>query len=73
VAEEEFRAAGYPAVFTFHPWELDREHPPMDGLPALTRVVHFAGLRSFPERLERWLAQDRSVPLEDALAGLSAA
>jgi polysaccharide deacetylase family protein (PEP-CTERM system associated) len=72
-AEEEFRAAGYPAVFTFHPWELDREHPPMDGLPALTRVVHFAGLRSFPERLERWLAQDRSVPLEDALAGLSAA
>ena len=36
-----FRDRGAPAVFTLHPWELDPAHPPMDGLPAATRAVHF--------------------------------
>src|SRR5580765_7802999 len=26
--EERFRESGLPAVFTFHPWEFDAEHPP---------------------------------------------
>ena len=69
-AERRFRDAGWPAVFTLHPWEIDREHPPMDGLPALSRLVHFLGLRGFPARLERWLARDRCVAVRDALADL---
>ena len=72
-AEEEFRQRGHPAVFTFHPWEFDDEHPSMDGLSPLLRLVHFFRLGALPERFERWLARDRSEALEDVLPRLSAA
>src|SRR6266542_1900500 len=71
-AEQVFRAAGLPAVFTFHPWEFDGEHPPMEALSPLLRLVHFYNLRSVPDRFERWLAADRCVALEDVLPRLAA-
>ncbi len=71
--ENAFRDRGWPAVFTFHPWEFDREHPPMDGLAPLTRLVHFYNLRGLPPRFARWLEADRCVALEDARALLTAA
>ena len=37
------------------PGSSTRTHPPMEGLPAMLRAVHFSGLRGFPERFERWL------------------
>jgi polysaccharide deacetylase family protein (PEP-CTERM system associated) len=70
-AEEVFRGRGLPAVFTFHPWEFDAEHPAMDGLPPLARLIHFAGLPGLPARFERWLAQERAVALEDAVVQLN--
>ena len=70
--EDRFRDAGLPAVFTFHPWEFDDEHPPMEGLAPLVRLVHFYNLRGLPERFERWLAQDRCVALDDVLPRLAA-
>jgi polysaccharide deacetylase family protein (PEP-CTERM system associated) len=69
-AEESVRARGEPAVFTVHPWELDAAHPPMDGLPAVTRLVHFAGLRGLSERFARWLARDRCAAIGDVLPRL---
>ncbi|HEY1435372.1 MAG TPA: polysaccharide deacetylase family protein [Thermoanaerobaculia bacterium] len=69
-AEARFRDRGFPAVFTLHPWELDAAHPAMDGLPALTRTVHFLGLKGFPARLDRWLARDRCVALADVVPEL---
>jgi peptidoglycan-N-acetylglucosamine deacetylase len=72
-AEHAYRERGFPAVFTFHPWEFDTDHPGMEGLPPLLRAVHFARLRSLPERFERWLARDRCVALEDVLPTLRAA
>lgn len=71
-AEEAFRAAGWPAVFTFHPWEFDSAHPPMEGLSPLLRLVHFFNLGAALERFERWLAQERCVALEDVLPRLAA-
>ena len=71
-AEEAFRAAGWPAVFTFHPWEFDAEHPPMDGLPPLSRLVHFFRLPAAFDRFESWLAEERSLALDDVLAKLAA-
>jgi polysaccharide deacetylase family protein (PEP-CTERM system associated) len=71
-AEEAFRGRGHPAVFTFHPWEFDTLHPRMEGLAPLARLVHFAGLRGLPARFEQWLAEDRAVALEDAVALLNA-
>jgi polysaccharide deacetylase family protein (PEP-CTERM system associated) len=72
-AERTYRERGFPAVFTFHPWEFDPEHPRMDGLPPLLRTVHFYKLRSLPELFCRWLARDRCVALEDVLPTLRAA
>ncbi len=71
-AEEMFRESGWPAVFTFHPWELDPAHPPMEGLMPLTRLVHFYNLGATLSRFEAWLANDRCVALEDVLAELAA-
>lgn len=72
-AERAYRDRGFPAVFTFHPWEFDPEHPRMDGLPPLLRTVHFLRLGRLPERFRRWLAADRSVALGDVLPTLEAA
>ena len=69
-AENAFRESGWPAVFTFHPWEFDPDHPPMEGLSPLARLIHFYGLRSTGERFSRWLATDRCLALEDVLPTL---
>src|SRR6184192_3796507 len=61
--EDRFRDAGLPAIFTFHPWEFDLEHPAMEALDPLVRLVHFYNLRGLPKRFERWLAGDRCVAL----------
>lgn len=66
-AEERFRDRGAPAVFTVHPWELDPAHPRMGELPAMTRVVHFLGLKNASARFTRWLSRDRCVALVDVL------
>ena len=72
-AEEAYRRRGHPAIFTFHPWEFDPDHPPMEGLSPLVRLTHFAGRRRLPARFERFLAEDRGVALGDALRELEAA
>ena len=72
-AERAYRERGHPAVFTFHPWEFDSVHPPMEGLPPLLRTVHFLGLRALPGRFDRFLAAEASVPLADVVPTLEAA
>jgi len=69
-AEEAARDRGEPAVFTVHPWEFDRSHPSMEGLPALTRAVHFAGLSGLSERFARWLSRERCAAIADVLPRL---
>jgi hypothetical protein len=64
--ENRFRDAGWPAVFTFHPWEFDSEHPSLVGLSAVGRLVHFYNLRAVPELFERWLGVERTVSLGEA-------
>ncbi len=68
--EDGFRDSGLPAVFDFHPWEFDSEHPAMEALEPLVRLVHFYNLRGLPERFERWLARERCVALADVLSRL---
>ncbi len=71
--ESLYRKRGHPAIFTFHPWEFDPEHPPMEGLAPLVRLTHFARRRLLPERFETWLGQERCVALGDVLPDLEAA
>jgi len=70
--EDRFRDAGWPAVFTFHPWEFDPAHPSMEGLAPIGKLVHFYRLGSVPESFDRWLAQDRAAALGDACRELAA-
>jgi len=70
-AEIAFRDVGWPAVFTFHPWEFDSEHPPMEGLSSLSRLIRFYRLGFLPELFARWLKDERCVALEDARALLA--
>ncbi|HEX9148953.1 MAG TPA: DUF3473 domain-containing protein [Thermoanaerobaculia bacterium] len=72
-SERAYRDRGFPAVFTFHPWEFDPDHPPMDELPPLLSAVHFAMLRRLPGRFDRWLARDRCVALRDVISSLERA
>ena len=72
-AESASRDRGEPAVFTFHPWELDPAHPPMDGPPADPRARSTSSACAVcPERFARWLARDRCVALADAPRGARA-
>jgi polysaccharide deacetylase family protein (PEP-CTERM system associated) len=71
--ESVFRDAGWPAVFTFHPWELDPTHPPMEGISPIARLVHFYRRASTLDRLKRWLdPTDPCVSVSDALESLVA-
>ncbi|MEP6471637.1 MAG: DUF3473 domain-containing protein, partial [Acidobacteriota bacterium] len=72
-AERAYRDRGHPAVFTFHPWEFDSDHPRMEGLPPLLRTVHFLELRVLPDRFRRWLSRDRCTAVKDVLGSLEAA
>ena len=44
-----------PAIFYFHPWEVDPEQPRPDGLPAKTRFRHYVNLGRMEGRLAAML------------------
>jgi polysaccharide deacetylase family protein (PEP-CTERM system associated) len=45
-----------PAMFYFHPWELDPEQPRVPGLSAKTRFRHYVNLRRTAPRLKKLLS-----------------
>jgi hypothetical protein len=46
---------GKPAIFYFHPWELDPEQPRIAGVTARTRFRHYVNLHRTEGRLRRLL------------------
>jgi polysaccharide deacetylase family protein (PEP-CTERM system associated) len=46
---------GQPAVFYFHPWEIDAGQPRVAGIDAKTRFRHYLNIERMPHRLERLL------------------
>lgn len=50
---------GKPAMFYFHPWELDPEQPRVGGVGARARFRHYLNLRKMVPRLRRLLADFR--------------
>jgi polysaccharide deacetylase family protein (PEP-CTERM system associated) len=48
-----------PAMFYFHPWEVDPEQPRIDGLGMKTRFRHYLNLQRMAPRLRRLLADFR--------------
>jgi polysaccharide deacetylase family protein (PEP-CTERM system associated) len=53
------RVDGRPAMFYFHPWELDPEQPRVAGLSARTRFRHYLNLGRTEARLSRLLRDFR--------------
>jgi polysaccharide deacetylase family protein (PEP-CTERM system associated) len=53
------RCDGQPAVFYFHPWELDPGQPRPDGLGLKTRIRHYLNLNRMEVRLARLLEDFR--------------
>jgi polysaccharide deacetylase family protein (PEP-CTERM system associated) len=56
---------GQPAMFYFHPWELDPEQPRVSGAPRKSRFRHYLNLHRMGPRLTRlvrdfrWSRADR--------------
>lgn len=48
-----------PAIFYFHPWEIDPEQPHVSGLRLKTRFRHYLNLRRMSARLRRLFAEFR--------------
>jgi polysaccharide deacetylase family protein (PEP-CTERM system associated) len=48
-------ADGQPAIFYFHPWELDPEQPRVPGIDAKTRFRHYVNLHRTEDRLRQLL------------------
>lgn len=53
------RVDGRPAVFYFHPWEIDPDQPRVSGANAKTRFRHYVNLHRMEQRLD-WLLGDFS-------------
>jgi polysaccharide deacetylase family protein (PEP-CTERM system associated) len=46
------RVDGQPAIFYFHPWEIDAEQPKQEGIGIKTRFRHYLNLDRMESRLE---------------------
>jgi polysaccharide deacetylase family protein (PEP-CTERM system associated) len=58
-----------PAVFYFHPWELDPGQPKIDRLSAKTKFRHYVNLSRFEYRLTEMLKRFRWSTLERVYLG----
>lgn len=54
-----------PAVFYFHPWEVDADQPRPEGLPAKSRFRHYHNLHEMESRLGRLLGDFRWGRIDD--------
>lgn len=60
---------GEPAVFYFHPWEIDPEQPRIPGIDAKTRFRHYLNLHRMEQRLERLLQDFRWGRMDEIFLG----
>jgi hypothetical protein len=61
-----------PAIFYFHPWEIDAEQPRVAGIDAKTRFRHYVNLHRTEQRLERLLGDFSWTRMDELFIGPSA-
>lgn len=66
-AVRQVNALGYPAIFYFHPWEVDPNQPRVTNAPMRSRLRHYTGLDTMADKLRR-LAREFAWGRMDALA-----
>jgi polysaccharide deacetylase family protein (PEP-CTERM system associated) len=59
----------FPAIFYFHPWEIDPEQPRARGLPLRSAVRHYVNLQRMEAKLRRLLQSARWNRIDRILAG----
>jgi len=60
-----------PAVFYFHPWEMDPDQPRIEGISAAARFRHYINLGQFEFRLTRMLRTFRWDRMDRIFLGQS--
>lgn len=63
------RVDGQPAIFYFHPWEIDAGQPRVPGIDARTRFRHYLNLERMEGRLRRLLADFRWGRVDEVFLG----
>jgi polysaccharide deacetylase family protein (PEP-CTERM system associated) len=59
------RQDGQPAVFYFHPWEIDAAQPRVAGVDAKTRFRHYVNLHRNEAKLRRLLQDFRWARMDE--------
>ncbi|MFC0204821.1 XrtA system polysaccharide deacetylase [Novosphingobium soli] len=62
------RDEGRPAVFYFHPWEIDPGQPRVTGAPLRSRLRHYTRLRAMAGKLDRLLGAFRWGRMDELAA-----
>ena len=63
------RIDGQPAVFYFHPWEIDAEQPRVAGIDAKTRFRHYVNIARTQGRIARLLGDFRWGRMDEIFLG----
>lgn len=63
------REAGRPAVFYFHPWEIDPAQPRVTNAPLRSKLRHYSRLDAMEAKLERLLGDFRWGRVDEVVAG----
>lgn len=58
-AIDQVNGEGQPAIFYFHPWEIDPDQPRVAGAPLKSRLRHYSRLGAMAGKLDRLLARGR--------------
>ncbi len=62
------RSDGRPAVFYFHPWEIDPGQPRVTGAPLRSRLRHYSRLSAMEPKLQRLLSSFEWGRTDDVVA-----
>ena len=57
-----------PAIFYFHPWEIDPDQPRVEGTDLRTRFRHYQNLATMEPKLQRLLADFEWCTIPDVYA-----
>jgi hypothetical protein len=57
-----------PAIFYFHPWEIDPDQPRVDGAPLRSRIRHYTNLKVMRPKLARLLAEHQWARTDEVAA-----
>ena len=70
-AVRQVAAAGQPAVFYFHPWEIDPGQPRVAAAPAKSKLRHYSRLGAMAGKLRGLIARHDWTRMDAVVAGLA--